>query len=122
MTRHSVARDEQVLEHRLLAVSFGDRRLLLTRVQGRVFAMRDRCPHLGFSMAKGRCQGGVIECPWHGSRFDVRSGDNVDWVCAFAGRHMPAWSHRLIALGVKPAPLTLVDVHEGDDGFVYVKT
>ena len=118
--RHTLVRSEQVLEHQLLAVSCDGQRLLLTRVHGQVFAVSERCPHLGFSMARGRCVDGVIECPWHGSRFNLRSGDNIDWVCALAGRHMPGWSHRLIALGRSPAPLGRFEAGEAQ-GQVWVE-
>lgn len=69
----------------------------------------DRCPHLGFSLTKGpggrNYEEGVITCPFHNSRFNVCSGENLDWASGFAGRSAPKWSRRLIAMGRKPAPL-----------------
>jgi nitrite reductase/ring-hydroxylating ferredoxin subunit len=120
VTRRTVVRSEHVLEGQLLAVACAGQRLLLTRVRSEVFAVSEHCPHLGFSMAKGCCVDGVIECPWHGSRFDVRTGANIDWVCAFAGRPMPRWSHGLIALGRSPAPLKRLEAGEAD-GQVWVE-
>jgi nitrite reductase/ring-hydroxylating ferredoxin subunit len=120
MTRRTLVRSEQVIEHQLLATTCGDQRLLLTRVHGQLVAVSERCPHLGFSMARGRCVDGVIECPWHGSRFNLRNGENVDWVRAFAGRPMPSWSHRLIALGRSPAPLRRFEAGE-EQGRVWVE-
>ena len=86
-------------------------------------AARDRCPHLGLSLSKGpggaRYSDGQIVCPWHNSRFDLRTGDNQDWTPGFAGLDMPRWSRRMIALGKKPAPLTTYKVIvEGDEVFV----
>lgn len=41
-----------------------------------VFAMADRCPHRDFHLSSGdMVEPGVIECPWHGARFDCRSGE-----------------------------------------------
>jgi nitrite reductase/ring-hydroxylating ferredoxin subunit len=37
---------------------------------------------------------GVIQCPWHNSRFVVRSGENLDWTPGIAGRSVPAWLRR----------------------------
>ena len=50
----------------------------------------------------------MLKCPWHGSRFDVRTGENMDWVNAFAGIPMPKWTHGMISMGKAPAPLQTV--------------
>ena len=86
-------------------------------------AARNRCPHMGFPLTKGpgglRYDDGQVVCPWHNSRFDLATGENLDWTPGFAGIDMPRWSRRLIALGKKPAPLTTYAVTvEGDDVFV----
>lgn len=86
-------------------------------------AARNRCPHMGFPLARGpgglRYAEGQITCPWHNSRYDLASGENLDWAPGFAGRDMPRWSRKLIALGRKPSPLTTYDVVvEGDDVYV----
>jgi nitrite reductase/ring-hydroxylating ferredoxin subunit len=98
----------------LTPAASGPYRLLLTRVEGRAYAVSERCPHLGFSMARGTVSGGSITCPWHGSRFDCRTGENLDWVCAFAGVPMPRWTHALIALGKAPSPVPTFPVDERD--------
>jgi uncharacterized membrane protein/nitrite reductase/ring-hydroxylating ferredoxin subunit len=37
----------------------------------------DRCPHRGGSLADGCLVDGTVQCPWHGSQFDVRTGSVV---------------------------------------------
>ena len=88
-------------------------------------AARNRCPHLGFSLTKGpgglRYADGQVVCPWHNSSFDLATGENLDWTPGLAGKDMPRWSRRMIALGRKPSSLTTYDVTvEADD--VYVET
>ncbi len=52
----------------------GRDRVALANVDGRVFGVDTACTHAGASLAKGRLDGFLLECPLHCSRFDVRSG------------------------------------------------
>lgn len=107
----------------LTAVQTDGHRLIVARHGDEAYAARNRCPHLGFSLTRGpgglRYEDGVVQCPWHNSRFDVRTGDNLDWVTGFAGRRVPRWSQSVIALGRKPCGLDTLPatVRNGD---VYV--
>jgi len=116
-----VASSGDVHENTMCSVRAGKAKLLLTRVDGEVYAFANRCPHLGLPLEKGRLQQGVITCPWHNSSFDVRTGENVDWCTGVAGKTMPSWTRRLIAMGKTPRPLTLVEVKE-EAGAVFVKS
>ena len=40
-------------------------------------AVDNRCPHLGFPLAKGTVKDGILTCHWHHANFDLKSG------CAF---------------------------------------
>src|SRR5437879_7769330 len=44
---------------------------------GKVFAMRDSCPHRGIPLSYGRLDGKVVECCYHGWRFDACTGQCV---------------------------------------------
>lgn len=58
---------------RLLIV--GSRRICLTRLNGRLLAVQDKCPHNGESLSKGSVNYlGEIVCPWHGYRFNLKTG------------------------------------------------
>src|SRR5437773_8117207 len=46
--------------------------------EGKAFAMRDSCPHRGISLSYGRLDGKVVECCYHGWRFDASSGQCVE--------------------------------------------
>lgn len=117
--RVRIASGAEIREGELHAVEADGERLLLTRVGGQVHAVVNRCPHMGMKMTRGEICDGVLKCPWHGSQFDVRTGENVDWVNAFAGIPMPKWTHGMIAMGKSPAPLQTVPTEEdGDDVYV----
>ena len=42
--------------------------------QGRVFALRDACPHRGMPLSCGQFDGQQIECSYHGWKFDGHTG------------------------------------------------
>jgi phenylpropionate dioxygenase-like ring-hydroxylating dioxygenase large terminal subunit len=46
--------------------------------EGKAFAMRDSCPHRGIPLSYGRLDGKVLECCYHGWRFDACSGQCVE--------------------------------------------
>ena len=53
----------------------GDREVAICNVGGKLFAVDDACSHDGGSLDQGELDGHEIECPRHGARFDVRSGE-----------------------------------------------
>ncbi|HSV80647.1 MAG TPA: Rieske 2Fe-2S domain-containing protein [Ramlibacter sp.] len=116
-----LATSGEVREGALHATSADGKAVLLTRVGGKVCAVENRCPHFNLPMTRGKVVDGVIQCPWHGSRFNACSGENVDWVTAVAGLKLPEWSRALVAAGRKPAPLQTLPVVEAD-GTVYLES
>jgi nitrite reductase/ring-hydroxylating ferredoxin subunit len=52
----------------------GDMSVLLVRRGGRLFGIADVCTHAGGPLHEGSLDGGVVTCPWHGSRFRVDTG------------------------------------------------
>jgi len=51
--------------------------VLLARCEGEVCALAHTCSHLGGPLPEGKLEGDVVQCPWHGSRFNVRDGSVV---------------------------------------------
>ena len=50
-------------------------------VDGTFYATDDRCSHAEASLGEGILTGPIIECPFHGGTFDVRTGAAVDLPC-----------------------------------------
>lgn len=44
-------------------------------------AVSNICPHKMGPISEGILEGGVIECPWHGFRFDINDGNSVGRKC-----------------------------------------
>lgn len=115
-----IALSGAVTDNQLLAVKANGASLLVTRIDGQVQAFINKCPHMGMPMAKGTVKDGVVTCPWHGAKFDVCTGQNMEWCNAFAGVPLPKWSHKLVAMGKDPKPLTVYETSE-ENGKVFVR-
>ena len=115
-----IASLEEVKDGEFLKREVDGKKVLLTRVNGQIAAVENRCPHLGLPLAKGEICDGAVTCPFHGSRFDLLSGENLDWTHSFFGAELPKWSHKLIALGKAPQDLYTFDI-ECVDGAVYLR-
>ena len=119
MNRLKLADSTAVREGEVRTVQANGASLILSRVDGKVCAVENKCTHLGLPLARGKVVDGSIRCPWHGSRFDLCSGENLDWVSSVAGLPLPQWSRGLVALGRKPAPLRRFEIAE-ENGAVFL--
>ena len=54
------------------------RPVLVVFDRGRVVALDNRCPHMGFPLDKGTIDDGILTCHWHHARFDLASGCTFD--------------------------------------------
>jgi uncharacterized membrane protein/nitrite reductase/ring-hydroxylating ferredoxin subunit len=61
-------------EGQLMLLHVGGERLALGRCPDGVFAISDHCTHKGGPLSDGAVIGCAVQCPWHGSQFDVRTG------------------------------------------------
>lgn len=48
--------------------------IALFNVGGIFYAIANACTHMGGPLGKGSLDGSTVTCPWHGSQFDVTSG------------------------------------------------
>ena len=56
-------------------VTVGEHRIAMFRIEDEVFAIGDRCSHAEASLAEGEIWDHTVECPRHGSEFDLRTGE-----------------------------------------------
>ena len=49
--------------------------ICIVNVEGKYYAIGSICTHEGGPLADGTLEGYEVECPWHGSKFDVRTGE-----------------------------------------------
>src|SRR3954447_21546852 len=80
-----------------LVVHGRDRPILIIYDRGRVFALDNRCPHMGFPLDRGSIEDGILTCHWHHARFHLASGCTFDlWaddvpVCPVEVRNGDVW-------------------------------
>ena len=58
-----------------IRVTVGDERVAMFRIGSEVYAIGDRCSHAEASLAEGEVFGMTVECPRHGSEFDLATGE-----------------------------------------------
>jgi nitrite reductase/ring-hydroxylating ferredoxin subunit/uncharacterized membrane protein len=69
-----VGPDDQLQVDQMKLLRVGDRRLVLARTERGYVAFDDRCTHKGGPLSDGTLACGRVQCPWHGSQFDVTTG------------------------------------------------
>lgn len=70
----TVASADELEVNQMKLLHVGDRRIVLARTETGYVAFDDYCPHRGGSLAGGSMICGTVQCPWHGSQFDVDTG------------------------------------------------
>lgn len=91
-----VASVDEVPQGQGKLIEVGERFIALFNVKGEFYAVDDECTHAEASLSDGFVDGCAVECPLHGGKFDLRSGQAL-------------WSPAII-------PVACYDVRvEGDD-------
>ena len=64
-----------VLPGQMKTVKFENEIVCIVNVGGKFYAINNVCTHEGGPLAEGTLNEFEVECPWHGARFDVRTGE-----------------------------------------------
>ena len=59
----------------MLAGHVGDEAVLLSRIDGKFYAIDATCTHYGGPLGEGVVTGSAVRCPWHHACFDLRTGE-----------------------------------------------
>jgi 3-phenylpropionate/trans-cinnamate dioxygenase ferredoxin subunit len=72
-----VARVAEIPNGSAICVEIKGLRIALYNRDGTFYATQDYCTHADASLAEGHLDHCEIICPWHGARFDIRTGKGV---------------------------------------------
>ena len=70
-----VAMTSEVPEGKMKAVQMLGHDVCIANVGGNYYAIGNLCTHVHGPLAQGSLKDYVVTCPWHGSQFDLRTGE-----------------------------------------------
>ena len=69
---------EELARRQPRVISAGGRTIVLFVRDDQVYALDNRCPHMGFPLSRGTVRDGILTCHWHHARFDLAGGCTFD--------------------------------------------
>jgi len=70
-----VADTKDIQPSHMKEVQANGENICVVNIEGKYYAIGSICTHEGGPLADGTLEGYEVECPWHGSKFDVRTGE-----------------------------------------------
>jgi ferredoxin-NADP reductase/nitrite reductase/ring-hydroxylating ferredoxin subunit len=70
-----IANKNDIKPSHMKEVQLDGENICLVNVEGKYYAINNICTHEGGPLADGTLEGYEVECPWHSSKFDVRTGE-----------------------------------------------
>jgi len=58
----------------MIGIESGEKNVLIANLNGKFYAINNVCTHMGCSLSNGILRGTQVQCPCHGSTFDVTNG------------------------------------------------
>jgi uncharacterized membrane protein/nitrite reductase/ring-hydroxylating ferredoxin subunit len=69
-----VCNQSELGDGQMLLAIVGQDRVVIGRCSEGLFAFSDHCTHRGGPLSDGALVDCTVQCPWHGSQFDIRTG------------------------------------------------
>ena len=69
---------DELAKRESVVASGGRHGIVVFYHEGKVYAVDNRCPHMGFPLNQGSLRCGILTCHWHHARFDLASGGTFD--------------------------------------------
>ncbi len=69
---------DEIARDGMKVVAAEGRTILIVHDEGRLYALDNRCPHMGFPLRRGAVRDGILTCHWHHAKFDLSGGCTLD--------------------------------------------
>ncbi len=70
-----VAKKSEIVDKSSKCIEVEGKRIALFNINGEIYAIDNTCTHSGGPLSEGFIEGEEVECPWHGARFNIKSGE-----------------------------------------------
>lgn len=74
MTFHILCKTNEVAEEELREFVLKEVEILVIKHAGQIYCLQARCTHAGAPLVEGELKDDILQCPWHGSRFNIKNG------------------------------------------------
>ena len=72
-----IAESKDIGPSTMKAVDVAGEKVCIINIEGNYYAIGNVCTHMGGPLNEGTFEGFEVQCPWHGSKFDVRTGEST---------------------------------------------
>lgn len=80
MTNHTVCEVDELPIGEMKAFTAGGEKVVVYHLEDGFFATQASCTHMFAPLARGKIVDGCkVQCPFHRARFDIRTGEVIDW-------------------------------------------
>ena len=80
MTLHAVCRTSDIKRGQMKAFTVEGEKIVVYNLADGFFATQASCTHVFAPLARGKIiEGRMVQCPFHRARFDIRTGEVVEW-------------------------------------------
>ncbi len=72
-----VAKIDEIPPGRMKHVELDGLEIVVSNVNGKFYAMDDRCGHMNARLSNGNISQNIVTCPFHAAKFDITTGKKV---------------------------------------------
>lgn len=91
MVKVVVGKTSEVQDGKLMHITAGGKEMVVTKLDGNYYAMDNVCTHAGADLHEGELSNNVLTCPWHGAKWDIKTGNLI----SFPQKLKPLQSHKI---------------------------